>query len=380
MTIYLLTFAVSFVASYCSDKIELLLTRKSKWLKVGSLFLMMIAILSVSILAGCRDYTIGTDVLMYGNPWLFNAIKYHSNPSLYLKLATQSSIGYLYALFNYIVAQFTSNPHWFYFWYSLTENFVIYWAIRRNKEIITPNQGWSVYLLLFYNSTLNVLRNWMALAIILWGFKYIRERKLIRYLITVYVAYLFHSSAYIGLLPYIVNLFLQRDEGKNKNIHIKKLIIIFITSIFVIFFIQIINHFAEVGVVSERYQEYVKLTTSGGFMVHLIGLGLPTLLLFVIQQKLRGNKNFELFETYAWIMTLLGLLINIYAYLSRIALYFDVYLIYSLPFVIKNGISFKFRNIRVNNLILFAYLVIYWLLIYGYLKSGETVPYMYMQS
>lgn len=383
MTIYLLTFVASSIASYGSDKLGSTNVDKNKLYNFISIILMLIAVLSVSILAGCRDYSIGTDVLVYGNQWFQNAVKYQSDPSLYLRWATSSSIGYFYALFNYIVARFTNNPHWFYFWYSFAENIVIYWAIRRNKDIISPFQGWLVYLFLFYNSTLNVLRNWMALAIVLWGFKYIRERKLIKYLITAYVAYLFHNSAYIALVPYFVNIFLQKSENDNQKllvIQLKKLVIVFFTVITVILFSQIVNFLALIGVVNTRYQEYTQLSNGGGFLVHLIVLSLPVIVLYMIQHKLKGNKNFELFEMYAFIMMILGVLNRQYTYLSRITLYFDVYLILSIPFVIKNGVAFNFGKIKAENLMLIAYLVFYWLLIYGFMKSGETVPYIFMRG
>ena len=76
-----------------------------------SIVFAFLGLLIPSILAGVRDFSIGTDINVYGNIWFERA----HNISLYqyLKWASVSSIGIVYALLNYIVGLFTEDAHVF---------------------------------------------------------------------------------------------------------------------------------------------------------------------------------------------------------------------------------------------------------------------------
>lgn len=66
---YVLIFGVSAGFIYCSEKTQ------SKLLKR---ILIILALLIPSILAGLRDYSIGNDVLLYGNKWFERSCMYNS--------------------------------------------------------------------------------------------------------------------------------------------------------------------------------------------------------------------------------------------------------------------------------------------------------------
>lgn len=373
MAVYFGIFCLSLLASYGDYYVEI----RQKNLKIISFLLASISILVISALAGYRDYTIGTDVMVYGNPWFQNAVGMQGNFFLYTKWAMSSSIGCLYATFNYIVAHFTNNPHWFYFWYSLVENSIIYLSIKRNKDIISPPLGWAVYLFMFYNMTLNVLRNGMAFAIILWGLKYIREQKLVKYLVVIFIAYQFHNTAVIAIVPYFVYYFFNRNNSSYSII--KKISIVFITMIIVVVFTQLSSGLTSYNLINGRYDLYTQSGTNGGFLIHLVLTCVPLIVLYVIQND-KDDIDHDVFESYLLIATILGLMNKKLAYLSRITLYFDIYFIISIPFIISHGRLFKYKNINLNIVIIYIYLVIYWILVYGYMNSGETVPYIFMSN
>ena len=120
MTIYLFCFFASFFLLLLSEGIKKRIVFSLKDtnkiisnLNPFFLITVFIALLIPSMLAGYRDYTIGTDVLVYGNYW-FEMTKGLDLQS-YVQWATASSIGSLYALLNYTVSRFSENPHVFYF-------------------------------------------------------------------------------------------------------------------------------------------------------------------------------------------------------------------------------------------------------------------------
>lgn len=374
MIIYLSVFCISLLACYGSYILEM----KRSDSKLLIFLLASIAVVVISILSGCRDYSIGTDVLVYGNAWFQHAVEMRGNFTLYTQWATSSSIGYLYAVFNYIVAHFTNNPHWFYFWYSLIENTIVYFAIKRNKDIIPPILGWATYLFMFYNMTLNVLRNGMALVIILWGLKYIREQRLVKYLITVCIAYLFHNTSILAIIPYFIYFFVKDHKNMNKYLFIKKLSIVFGALLIVAVFDQLVGVLLSHNLLSDRYELYVQSGTSGGFIIHLFLACIPIVILYIIQFR-KDSDDFNMFESYLFIATIIGLMTRKLAYLSRVTLYFDIYLILAVPFIFLHGRVFRWKNININNIILFIYLICYWLIVYGYMDSGETTPYIFMR-
>lgn len=62
---------------------------------------------------------------------------------------------------------------------------------------------WAVlsYSILFFGS-FNTIRQYLAMAIIFWGFRFVIEKKPIKYLLCVLIAVLFHSSAFVAILVY----------------------------------------------------------------------------------------------------------------------------------------------------------------------------------
>lgn len=374
MLIYIITFSISLIFIFLSDRSSKLgKNGKEISAKVIYCLLVFIAILLPSLLAGFRDYSVGTDVLIYGNTWFNNAIK-TPNFFVYTKWATSSSVGFLYATFNYIISLFTNNPHYFYFWYSFVESLIIYLALKKNKDILDITLGFAIYLFMFFNLTLNILRQSMALVILFYGFIYIRKHKPIKFVIVTLVASLFHNTALIGMILYLIYIFVNK---KPKFLY--QITTIFITLLFVMFFDEFQGILLGNDIISQRYNIYMNnnALSGGGFYTHIVLMCLPTLLLYLLS-KSNDNNIFTGLKMFVVISTILSLLNLKMAVLSRITQYFDIFFIYALAFIIKNGVQLKLKTVSLNKVLLFIYLVIYWVIIYGVMKSGETVPYVFM--
>ena len=375
MYIYLIIFAISIFIIGLAEKFRLK-SRNKKKSKVFYLFIAFIGILLPSILAGLRDYSIGTDVLVYGNDW-FNRAVNATDFNLYTRWATSSSIGYLYAVFNFVVSRFTANPHYFYFYLNLMEGIIVYSAIFRNKDILNVTDGWATYLFLFYNFTLNILRNGMALCILLWGFYYIRKQKPIKYLIVVYIATLFHATAIIGIIIYILYYLLNKS-----NSQINKLFTLLVTGLSVLFFQEIGHFLIENEMISERYFGFLENGGRGGFILHLFVFSLPILGLYfkVDFSKLKVKRVFYLLEEIVIVSFLMSFFNMFSSALSRITNYFDFFYVLAVPYIFDQQMIFKYKNFDLNKLVMYVYLIIYWLITYMWMRSGETVPFVFMRS
>lgn len=371
MYIYLITFCTSGLLVYIGEK-------KLKKFKIISCLLIVLALFLPSYLAGVRDYTIGTDVLTYGNTWFHNAVislDLHN----YIEWATSSSIASLYAYFNYLISRFTSNPHYFYFWYSFVENAIAFLAVRRNKDIINPLDGWMAYLFLYFNFTLNILRNGMALLILLWGFKYIRKSELWKFLIVVFVASLFHSSAYLGIVVYVLY-----QAMKNINTFIFKWFVYGILLIIILFYKQFFSLLQQIPFMSDRYTTYLNTsgTQGGGFLIHLLVLCMPILIIYEFARShiLTNESEYLGLKSIITFSTILSLMSIVSSDLLRVTNYLDIFFIIAVPFIFENSFSWKYKGLKINKLIMYLYLIVYWIVVYVVFNSGETVPYIYMTS
>lgn len=374
MLIYLLVFLVSTLLIYIANKIN-----DSVGMRIGRKILYYVivgvALLIPSILAGVRDFSIGTDVLVYGNAWFQNAVQ-TVNFEIYSKWATGSSIGYLYAIINFVVSRFTKDPHILYFYISLLENICAYWAIRRQRDWLSTPYAMLAYFLLFYNYNLNILRQGLATVVILWGFKYVREQKLIKYILTVWVAYGFHNTAYFGIVIYLVYWIATNKISKK----LKYLLVIgFILGI--ASFKNIMGWLLANGLLSDRYAMYIDgSSVRGGFFGQLL-LSLPILLfsLVVILNKESSKLN-GIF--YLIILGSMMSVLNLNAvFLNRLTQYINFMYVIFWPILIQNGnVRFIGYNIESSRKIIYGivtcYLLVYWYIVYVYMKAGQTVPYI----
>ena len=122
------------------------------------------AVLFPAILAGIRDYTIGTDIATYGH-WLFIGAKQASNP---LKFAfSNTSIDFLYSILVYSTAHLFSSEHWLYFFTGLLIYGFTMAGIYRYRKIISISIAWVCFLFLFYGDTLNAMRQCIAMSIVM---------------------------------------------------------------------------------------------------------------------------------------------------------------------------------------------------------------------
>lgn len=395
MGIYIFSFAISAMLLYAAAYIARM-QKSFTGRRFVYWFIVVIALITLSALAGFRDFRIGTDVLNYGNFWFLQA---HNLPfHLYTKWATSSSIGYMYATFNYVVALFTNNPHIFYFWYCLIELLVVYVAIYLCRDIVNVPIAMIVFYFFFYNMYLNILRQGMALSLILLTWALFRKNRKLLAIGTLIVACQFHDTAIIGVIPIIIFMFSKKIKVLKENANnasltkknkLKRVILLkectfIITMVILVFSFQfIIVALGKWGLASDRYLEYVNnigIGSSGGFYIHLVLLCLPVLILYLINIRHLTHQVEYIFFTYVVLTaTFLSFLANSYTFLSRFTLYFDIFFVFAIPYIFsKNLWKIRLSTINLNNVAIYLYGFIYWIVVYAVINSGETVPYIFM--
>ena len=365
MLIYFVTFFISYKLFQISQK------RKEIYIKR---MCVAAAILLPSILAGCRDYSIGTDVLEYGNNW-FNYARWN-NFILYMKMTRSADIGIGYAFVNYVVSVFTDNAHWFYFWLSMLTTWLVYKAVRDNDDLVDVPVAMLTYYLLFYNLSLNALRQSLAMAFGVCAFRYMRKQKGWGVIAFALLAMLAHETAVMVVLMYLIYIAIIGQWGRLA----KWLVLIGATTVIIGFF-PLVQLLVQTGILSSRYAGYADTVFRGGGIVRLFFICLPwlaMLLLFTETNDFKKEKAALVY--YTIISTLISFLAFRMAHIVRIAYYFDIYLIFTIPFIVKNcGITVKVKGKYGNKGFVICFMLIYWVFVYGIRQSGETVPYLFMQ-
>lgn len=282
------------------------------------IFLIIVYII-LFLIVGLRNFETGNDTINY--------LKFFDN-------TTQSKWNMLttghfepgYVIFNIILSYFTTNSRLFLIITSFIFSTVIITFI--SKESKHPYISIIIYigLLLFYYS-MTMIRQFMAIMIIIYAYKYVKTRNLIKYILSILLACTFHMTAIIAI--FIYPMYILKIS--------KKIICIMISfSILLSFAIplcieNILSIAGRTGFYSDRLWSY---------NVSNILYTLIYLILFIIFFKtLKKYNNKEQINDFYLLMilsssciNLLGISMNV---LSRLAMYYSIFTIIAVPNMIE---------------------------------------------
>lgn len=379
MAVYLLGFTLSLVLIACGEK---------KRLPVFLAF-SAAALLIPCLIAGLRAPQVGTDVMVYVRPLTQAAISSDSfNEFLssywfadWRNLYVQNyEIGFSFLV--YLVAKLTGGLAPVLFVIQAVITVPIYIALARNRKQLPVWVGMAVFYLLFFNSTLNMMRQWAAMGFLLLSFQMLTEKKYWLTALFGVIAFFFHSTAIVVLPVYFVYWFLwlfRRDRlavGR-LSVHVPTIIValLFLVGIVAILNLPlIIKLMSLVGL--DRFNSYLE-GEQMTFMVNQIILRLPLFAVFALCWKDMLRKHHATF----FFMAMLAMdivssqLVSVDINAIRISYYFSIYSVFWLP---KLTVSSDSRVKRVLiTLFILAYGLFYWYYAHVLTMRHETYPYAF---
>lgn len=374
MAIYLVSFVISFSIVKAIEK----------WstASVGFWLWSAVALLIPCLIAGMRAETVGTDVTVYVKPlydlaanstsfsdyyssvW-WNVFRYTGPDdyeigfSVLVWLSANTGLGFSFVLF--MIQAFTICP--------------IYFALVRfrNREFISIAVGLLVYFLLYFNVSLNLMRQWIAMGFLLLAITYLLDQKKIQYLIFSIIAFLFHDSAIIAsLVIYVLWRYIcKRNEGYASRV----LIASSVSCLVVVFGLRVIVSI----LILFGFSGYVQYIGSGEveLVVSQLLLLLPGVLLILI---FWNNKCQTKAEVYLLLLTMvIGVIASqlgsITDQSSRLAQYFSYQAILAFP-LLYALISDRDKKI-LYSVLCFSYCLGYWIVVYTVMGANQTVPYIF---
>ena len=342
----------------------------------GKLFLIFsfIALIVPSILAGVRDLSVGTDTNVYVIP-IFEYFESKGFAAMESSQILEIEIGY--AIFNYIISVIVDSNFWILFAIQLfISSFIYANSIYQYKtKGISPVMYMAVYYFMFYNVTLNLSRQAMAIAVIIFANKFLEEKKYFKFIIATVFAATFHRSATFALV--LIPLCMMMNL-KGKIYY--KILTCTVLLLGLLFSVQIIELGIDVGIISLRYDKYVgRYLTSDlkiDFTTIIFKVGIISI--FSLFGKKLKNKN-SMNELYMFLLIVDFILMQLgvsLGYVQRLAYYIGYMSTFILLPQFKELLVKNDRYKILGNTIVILILVVFWWASFVRGGVGQTYPYI----
>ena len=261
-------------------------------------------VLMLSLVAGLRSITVGIDAKNY-DAW-FRLIAGGNEGQIYgVEAAFILASKLLLAVFNstYVV----------FFFLAVFSHGPIIFTLWKNREHLSF--PWSVlcYYIMFYAMSLNGMRQFLAVALVIYATNFAREGKYLKFILMVLTATLFHLSALVGFLYLFFEIpFLKRFGRRRKALLLTLCSLMGIGGIFALEYLM------------RSYGGYFDRQASSIGVMMLVKFGLLALSLFVIGIPVdkEERKAALTFTAFYGLGIALNSLSYIFLYMGRIGLYF----------------------------------------------------------
>ena len=290
-----------------------------------------------------RGEYVGNDTFSYKN--LFS---YYSGQGILVQMSDagiwwmDEYIDFGYKWTNILFSRISSNYQLFisfiaFFLYIST----IYFIKSESNNIVIST---ILFYLLFYHFYINILRQSIAIAILLLGYKQLKEKNYVKYILFIFVAFLFHKTAIVAVL--FIPLM------KNKSISFCHSLII----VFGVTFATAMGLFRKIVLFAGYSGHY--LSQEGGLTTYAQIL-LSLIILYVIINLKKNIKNEEKNQTFINLICripIVQLCLSIASLnipeLSRFSNYFSIFYLVGVPYLIPQ------KEKRTNNCTFLVFLLI----------------------
>lgn len=336
----------------------------------------ILAILIPSILAGARDISVGTDTFTYGVPFFTYALQ----RSFESYMATAGGDP-LWLILVYGLSRLTTDVFWELF---LIEFVIMFFTYKALKQFDLGKYTWIGFLvfhMMFYSFTLNLMRQFVSLSVLLYSFKYIREHKWKRYFLICFVLFFIQKTSVIASFLYPIyhlttgnyeDKFMRKSRFPYSRF-LFKCIIIVCACMVVVFSGELIVYVSNLFGAFTSQVQYI--TESRTIVWRNLVYMLPLLALMLIFGKglAKRNPDFGFFTLLLVVYIILWQLQGISRESYRIGFYFGYYIIISVPMLIK-GIKKRDNRVALFCLILILMSAFYvdYFVVHLY---NETYPY-----
>jgi hypothetical protein len=242
-----------------------------------------------------------------------------------------------YSLYTQVFSKLNISDQLYLFIVAITIILPIAYIWIKNSKM--PGLSVLIYITLgFFTFSFSGLRQSIALAITFFSFKYIQERNIIKFLLCVILAMLFHTSAIIFLIAYPLYYIRIRFHHFMFLIPLMMLIFILKTEIFLLIY------YLYKGVAGT-----VEITNAYTMLIVMI---VVLALAYIFGDKDKNNLNFNAYKNYMLMAIIVQIFASQSSIIMRAGFYYYIFITLLIPEVIKNQRDAKVRMVTVTILIL----------------------------
>lgn len=373
--IYLICFIISCILISLGNK------KKRK-------IIVYIGLILPCILAGLRNYTIGTDVQVYVKPLVEiaqnkdNFVEFFNSRWWYVwcfKYVSQFEIGYI--MFVYVIVKIFNSLQMVLFFTQTIISIFMYKAIIKYKDI--EGKEWLamlVYYLLFYNIGLNAMRQFISISILFYGFSLlINDHNRIKFIVLFILAFLFHKSSILGLIIWggyelFENKYIKNNKIvlNGKSVNGKKIILMLIILLFSFFVINnslFIKFLNLLGM--DNYSGYITGNIKVG-MISVVKI-LPFIILLLFNwSEVKRKKNVYVYLYIFLCFFIFSQYASVSSFGARVAFLFETFNLILYPTICCTE-----NNKSINYVLLISYLLFYWWFYFIHGGANQTYPYIF---
>ena len=328
---------------------------KNQTLFIVSCFLF---IMFPSVIEGCRDVTIGTDMMAYGSVFFYDALRYND---VFVFLHNLDTKEYAYHLLCYICGKYGTINLYMFMAAFIKMILLALTCIHFRKKTIVWMAVWG-YMLFFYWYGFSLMRQSLALCVALYSFTFLVDKKYIGFSLCVVISYLFHNSGiFILLMPLI--LYMLKLKHKLILISTSAIICYLMASVLFIFI-------ASSGLFGESKMDlYLDSGVQSSKTNILI---LVAFLLFTFAVKKQNERLVFVIQANAIIGLMFLMLSSLFEVAFRVSFYQMLPLLFLFPALLK---EYQVGCWKVTGKIMFLLLLLVHIILAAQHGMAETIPY-----
>lgn len=357
--IILITFLLTIVYQNVQYGHGLMVKRNVK-IKIERFIVGLGIILVLSLLCGFRSYEVGTDTSAiylpyYYNKYCINNVAYEGTEYLFYGIL---KVGYfLFHSYTGVLCLIS--------FLTLTFAFI---GLSYFKNRVSLPLAMLIYVSFIYFESFNIMRQILALSIIVFAFRYLEKKHYFIYLLWCFVAAFVHNSSIVSIGLLVIYLSL-----KNKKVYN----ILFVLICLLPFLLSpIMNLLANVPVLSIYFERYkLELDFSIQNFSYIIYFS-PAFVICLYFRKALIKKDLKnkFYLTMLLLVFICGLFKLYMVWISRLLYYFSFSVCILLPQCVplcKNE-----QNGKMLKLFIAFYCLAYFILFYLVLGNGDIYPYV----
>lgn len=335
--------------------------------------LCFVALMIPVLLSAYRSMSVGTDTGFYAYP----VYKHAMNVESFSKLIGYDNIESGFLFLEYVSAKYFGTIAFALGTIQLIIDYCYYKAVKLQfgeKNVATCMM---IFYFLIYGGTLNVMRQSVAVALVLLAMLYFSKKRYVLAVLLVGIATLFHSTAGIALVFFLIYLATSRDR-----LYYATNVVIIASSFAIIFawnkVIELIFYYVPVW--QKSYSDYLKFGKAGERNEVNIICGIITLVILYLTNKRKPSR---------WNRFLISMMLLFLFYqpltekmyiLSRILLYPQAFMIFVFPLV-KEWLVLKMEEEDVQwliDLLIIGFFFVIWFYSVVMNNSNSIMPYSFM--